>query len=137
MRRVLLSCVACSDLQYFSTLSHKRDDFRKKKITEHKIYILIFSINLFWDIPHSKKNWSIYMYVWSTIHIDLHVQYQLLLPDFNETWIFSIDFREILKYQSSWKAVYWGPSCFMRTDGRTDMTTLTVAFRNFTNAPEH
>jgi len=25
-----------------------------------------------------------------------------------------------------------GPICFMRTDGQTDMTKLTVAFRNFT-----
>jgi hypothetical protein len=25
----------------------------------------------------------------------------------------------------------------MRTDGQTDMTKLTVAFRNFANAPEH
>jgi len=92
--------------------------FERKKITEHKIYILIFSTTLFWNIPHSKKKWAIY--IWSTMHIDLHVQYQLLLSDFNETWIFSIDFREILKYQTSWKAVYWGPSCSMRTDERTN-----------------
>ena len=33
-------------LQYFSTLSHKRHDFRKKKITEHKMCVVIFSTNL-------------------------------------------------------------------------------------------
>jgi hypothetical protein len=27
------------------------------------------------------------------------------------------------------------PCCSMRTDGRTDMTKLIVAFRSFTNAP--
>jgi len=29
VRRVILPSVACPDLQYFSTLSHKRYDFRK------------------------------------------------------------------------------------------------------------
>jgi hypothetical protein len=35
MRRVILLSVACSALQYFSTLSHKRHGFRNK-IIEHK-----------------------------------------------------------------------------------------------------
>jgi len=41
MRRVTVSSVACPDLQYFSTLSHKRHDFRKSLI-EHKMCVLIF-----------------------------------------------------------------------------------------------
>jgi len=30
----------------------------------------------------------------------------------------------------------WQPSCSMRADRRTDMMKLTVAFRNFANAPK-
>ena len=40
-------------------------------------------------------------------------------------------FRKILKYQISLKSVNWKQSCFMRINGRTDMTKLIVAFRNF------
>jgi hypothetical protein len=36
MRRTILSPEACPALQYFSTLSHKRNDYRKKD-TEHEM----------------------------------------------------------------------------------------------------
>jgi len=41
----ILPSVACSALQYFYTLSNKWHDFRKK-VTEHKMGVLIFSTNL-------------------------------------------------------------------------------------------
>jgi hypothetical protein len=49
---------------------------------------------------------------------------------FNETWIFSTAFLQMLKYQISQKSVYWKSSC----SKRTDMTKLIDAFRNFAKA---
>jgi len=68
-------------------------------------------------------------------YIGLPVKYSLFLLDFNETWIFPIDFRKMLEYQISLKSVQWEPSCSMQTegqtDGQTDMAKLTVVFREF------
>jgi hypothetical protein len=44
MRRVALLSVACSALQYFPTLSHKRHNF-SKNVTEYKICVLILTTN--------------------------------------------------------------------------------------------
>jgi hypothetical protein len=53
MRRTMLYVLSGSTI--FSTLSHKRHDFRKI-FTEHKMCVLIFSTNFIWNISHSKKN---------------------------------------------------------------------------------
>jgi hypothetical protein len=68
------------------------------------------------------------------MYIGLHVKYQLLLLDFNQTWNFSTDFRKILKYQISWKSRPVTAVVFHaadRTDGQTDMTRVISAFHNF------
>ena len=61
----------------------------------------------------------------------------LLLLRFNVAWVVLDRFRKILKYEIFIKnSVQWEPSCSMRADGRTDMTKLIIAFRNFENAPK-
>jgi len=40
--RIILSIVACLALLYFSTSSHKRQDFREEKFIEIKVRVLIF-----------------------------------------------------------------------------------------------
>jgi hypothetical protein len=54
----------------------------------------------------------------------------------NKTLIFLSDFRKVRKYQVSFKSVQWKLSCMRQggwTDGRTDMTKLTVSFQKPAN----
>ena len=130
----ILSSVTWPAIQhFFPTLSNKRHDFRKKKVIEFEMCVLIFSTSFFWNISHSKKKWTRY----DEMYIGLYVKYMLFLSDFNETSSFSMNFWNILKYKISWKSVQWEPSCSMRTDERTDMTKLIVAFGNFANSPKN
>jgi uncharacterized membrane protein YecN with MAPEG domain len=46
-------------------------------------------------------------------------------------------FRKIDEYKILLKSVQWKPSGCIRTDRRTGVTKLVVAFRNFANAPEN
>jgi hypothetical protein len=55
MHRITLSSVASSGVPYFSTLCHKHHDF-SKQVTEHKLYLLIFSTSFVRKISHYKKN---------------------------------------------------------------------------------
>jgi len=57
----MFSSVDCPALKYFSTLSHKRHDLRRR-VTQHThtMYVLILSTTLAWNIFHSKKNWEKY-----------------------------------------------------------------------------
>ena len=75
--------------------------------------------------------------IWSKMCIGLHAKYPLFLSGFNGTWNVSTEFRKVPKYQISWKSVRWELSCSTWTNGRTDMTKLTIPFRNFVNAPKN
>ena len=67
-----------------------------------------------------------------------HVKYPLVLSDVKETWIFSMEFRKILKNQISWKSIQWELSFSIRTEnGEMADTKLIVALGNFANVPEN
>jgi hypothetical protein len=71
--------------------------------------------------------------MWSEMYIGLHVKQPLFLSDFNESWIFSIDFLKTLnvKFHENRSNVRRA----LLADKRTDVTKLIIAFRNFVNAP--
>jgi hypothetical protein len=102
---IIFSFVACLALQYFPTLSHKRHDFRNKKSCWTQNVCSDFRYS-FLTLGRTERN----------------VKCPLLLSGVNETWIFSTDFRETLKYKMSWKWAQWESNCSIRTDRQTDMT---------------
>jgi len=78
--RPILSSVASPVLLYFSTIFHRRHDFRKI-VTEHKMCVLIFS-------KVSPETFLILRSIerdMIKIYIDLHLKYPLFMSDFNET----------------------------------------------------
>jgi hypothetical protein len=86
--------MACPALQNFSTLSHKRHDFRENVI-EYKMRVLIFSTTLsavFIILRRTERDMT-------KDYNGLYVKYPLFLSDFNETRILTRDFRKILKHQ--------------------------------------
>jgi hypothetical protein len=107
-RRIILSSVACPELLYFSILSHKRHDFRKKKLNIK----CVFYTNFASKISNSKQ--------FSEMYVGLYVKHPLLLWDFNETWIFHREFLKFFKYWFSRKSVQRWSNCTIRTDGETD-----------------
>jgi hypothetical protein len=85
--------------------------------------ILLILRRIQWDIVTNGKS--------------LLVKYLLFFSDFHETWIFSTDFRKNsnIKFRQNPSSGGRVVPC-RQTDRQTDMTKLTVAFRNFSNAPK-
>ena len=57
MPHIVICGLPCSTI--FSTLANKWHDFRKK-VTQCKMWVLIFSTTFIWNITHSKKKWARY-----------------------------------------------------------------------------
>ena len=115
----------------------KTTRYSEKKLPNVK-YVLWFSLQILSEtflILRRIERDMIRMY------IGLHVKYSLFLWDFNETWVFSTDFRKKnLQIPNFMKIRPVGTELFHsdgRMDGRTDVTKLIVAFRNFANAPKN
>jgi hypothetical protein len=120
----------------FSTLSRKGTNFRSNLLNVKFIFDFMYHTYVWvcvcvWNISHSKKISARY---YQNMYIGLHIKFPLFLSHFNQTWILSTDFRNILKYRISWKSGQWEPSCSMSTDRQTNGQTWRLIC-DFVNAP--
>ena len=128
----ILSPVACPSLQYSSTLSHKRHDFRKKKMLLKTKCVFWFFLQLlsetFLILRRSERDMIRYVY-WS------YCKEPIILTRFEWNLNFLDNFRK--KYSNI--KFHENPSsgCRVIPCGRTDMMKLKVTFRNFANAPKN
>jgi hypothetical protein len=115
MGRIILSSVICLTVLYFSTLSHKVHDFEEK--------VLNVKCVVWFPLQRLSKTFLI-------LRRTERNKYPFLLSDFNKTWLFSRDFRKILRIKFM-KSVHWEPSCSMRTDRqwRRSEKSLCVSLR--------
>ena len=114
MRRIILFSVASPAVTCFTTSTHRRHDFREKKILNTKC-VFWFSLKLLPEIfliLRTSKRHTIKNVRWSSC------KNLLFLSDL----IFLTDFQKTLKYQNSWKSIEWELSCSMWRDGQTWQT---------------
>ena len=135
----ILSSVACPALHNFSTLFHKRYDFRKNYWIKNACFNFLYNFCL--------KHFSFQdelSKMWSKIFICLHIKCPLFLAGFNETGL-PRQFFEKYSYINFYENPFGGSRVFpsvqtdrrtdRQTDRWTDMPKLIDAFRNFASAP--
>jgi len=103
---------------------------RKKIVIEHKICVFECIYNFFFSetFPILRRIIEI-----SEMYVGLRLKYRLVLSEFNETWIFSIDFSENTHTWNFMKIRPVGAE-LLHAEWRKDVTKL-IAFRNFATAP--
>jgi hypothetical protein len=117
---------------HFSRLSHKRFNFRGKKLREIKPvfrFSLQFLSKTFLNIIIIQRDIVINVKTCS-------VKYQLFLSDFNEILSFLERFPKRKAQISNFMKIRPVGAELFHADRRTDLTKLIVGFRNFTSAPK-
>jgi len=73
------------------------------------------------------------------MYIGLHAKYLLFLSDLNEIWNFSTVFSKNTQISNWMKILLVGTELLHadRRDGRTEITKLIFALREFSNAPNN
>jgi hypothetical protein len=126
--RIILSSVDCLAPPYFSTLSHKRHDFlRKKKYFNIKACVWIFSL----IVTRIKRDIIINVHRSSCkCRYSCQILIELELPRQIFGKYSNVIFHENASGGS--RVLLCG-----QTEGRTDVTKQIVAFRSFANAPKN
>jgi hypothetical protein len=139
VRHIVTSFVVPLSLPYFSTMSRKQNDFRKK-VTEYQIYVLIFSKEFVWNISRLRINQrDIVINVETSSH---------KVPVIFVRFYWNLNFLDRVSKKSQIsnfinirligvEPFHADRRAEGQTDGRMDMVKLIVAFRNFACAPRN
>jgi hypothetical protein len=114
LHRIILSSVACLVLPFSSTLFHKWHGFRGKLLNIKVVFrfYLQHSSETFPILRRTERDMVKNVY-WSSCKVPLFVS------EFNDTWIFSIEFRKNPQISNLMKTRPVGAELF-HADGRTD-----------------
>jgi len=121
MRHIILYSLASLALSYFSTLSHKWHDFRKKNI-EHK-----FDFLYYFCLKHFLFRRSTERYI-----INVHrssCKAPAILVRFEWKLNFLKGFPKNVQICNYWKSVQCQPSCSMQKNRQTDRKTDCIWWR--------
>jgi hypothetical protein len=104
-----------SDSAKFSTLSHKRRNFRKQIIVHKMCEFICLKLlpDTFFILSRIQRH------IVMQTRIGLHVKCQLILSFLKSSFKFTYRFSKILKYEMSWKSFQWELNCSKRTHTRT------------------
>jgi len=137
----ILSSVSCAALEYFSTYSHKRHDFRKRGL-DYKMCVLIFSTTFVRNIWYYKENIARYdqkNVYWASCKVSVilvRFQWNLNFPDTFSNNTTVLNFMKIRVVEA--ELFHANGRRHGRTDRQTSRWTdgmkLIVAFRNFVKA---
>ena len=130
MRHIVTPFVDSRSPLCFSTLSHKRCDFRTK-VVEHKMCVLIFSTTFVYNMFDSKNNLARYRQNAEKFSCRVPNYFCRILMKFKFSGHFFENVSNIKFNQSAYSGSRVVPC------GQTDVTKLIVAFRNFANAPKN
>ena len=112
----------------FPALSHKRHDFRIKRVFR------FFSTTFVWNISHSRQNWERdHHKCLSVVMQSVRCSCQIL----EKLWILPTYIQKIPRYQISWKFCVVGAELFVRTDRHDEANSHFRGFFFFANAPEN
>ena len=120
----MLTSVVCLTLPSPSILPQKRQYFGEKLLNIHRVFFLYSCV---WKISHYRRNTERYCHKFARYSCQILVILQFSRHIFEKC--FNIKFRE--NPSSGSRCVPCG-----RKGGRTDMTKLIFAFRNFANTPK-
>jgi hypothetical protein len=124
VRRIMLTSVVCLTLPSPSILPQKRQYFGEKLLN---IQCVFFLYSCVWKISHYRRNTERYCHKFARYSCQILMILQFSRHIFEKC--FNIKFRE--NPSSGSRCVPCG-----RKGGRTDMTKLIFAFRNFANTPK-